>query len=177
MEPQTALTLAYALIASGILLALSELFFPTGGILLLLGGIAELAGVVLMFTYGSWENALMTLLALLIGLPALGGLIFYLYPYSPFAKAVAPNPDEDVTVANMPANAVLENLRGKIGKAVSPLRPSGIVEFDGKRVDCLTEGIVVNSGEYVKCIDVKAGKVIVTPTTKPSVGNFESMME
>ncbi len=175
MDPQTALTIAYALIASGILLGLSELFFPTGGILIAIGACLELVGVGLMFTYGSWENALMTLLALLIGLPAMGALVFYLYPYSPFARAVAPNPDEDITVANMPANAALENLRGKIGKAVSPLRPSGIVEFDGKRVDCLTEGMIVNAGEYVKCVEVRAGRVIVRPTTKPSVENFESM--
>ena len=33
--------------------------------------------------------------------------------------------------------------------------------FDGKRVDVLTEGGAVEAGEMVRCIEVRAGRVIV----------------
>ena len=67
----------------------------------------------------------------------------------------------------MPTNLELEQLRGRYGKAVSSLRPSGVVEFDGKRVDCMSEGSMIDPGQWVRCIDVKAGKVMVRQVERP----------
>jgi membrane-bound serine protease (ClpP class) len=47
------------------------------------------------------------------------------------------------------------------------LRPSGVVDFDGKRIDTLTEGFPVDAGAWVRCIEVKAGKVIVRQVDGP----------
>jgi membrane-bound ClpP family serine protease len=74
----------------------------------------------------------------------------------------------------MPVNLELEQLRGKIGRTLSALRPAGVVDFDGRRIDTLTEGMMVDPGQWVRCIDVKAGKVIVRPVDKIDPGGLEN---
>jgi membrane-bound serine protease (ClpP class) len=71
------------------------------------------------------------------------------------------------TLAELPEIQELEHLRGRIGKAVSVLRPAGVVEFDGRRVDCLSEGLLIDPDTWVMCVDVKAGRVIVRPIDRP----------
>jgi len=83
-------------------------------------------------------------------------------------------PDEDSTLASMPVNLELEQLRGRVGRTLSPLRPAGVVDFDGRRIDTITEGMMVEPGQWVRCVDVKAGKVIVRPVDKPDLGRLES---
>ena len=52
------------------------------------------------------------------------------------------------------------------------LRP-GVVDFDGRRIDTITEGMMVEPGQWVRCIEVKAGKVIVRPVEKPNLGDLD----
>jgi hypothetical protein len=41
-------------------------------------------------------------------------------------------------------------------------------------VDTITEGIMIDTGQWVRCIDVQAGKVIVRPVDKPpDLGDLE----
>jgi membrane-bound serine protease (ClpP class) len=61
----------------------------------------------------------------------------------------------------MPEIQSLAELRGRVGQTISPLRPSGVVEFDGRRIDALSEGPMIDAGLWVKCVDVKPGKVFV----------------
>ena len=68
----------------------------------------------------------------------------------------------------------LEELRGRFGRTLSALRPSGVTDFDGRRVDTITEGMMVEPGQWVRCVDVRAGKVIVRPADKPDLGGLET---
>ena len=61
----------------------------------------------------------------------------------------------------------LEQLRGRFGKTLSTLRPAGVVDFDGRRTDSITEGMMVEAGQWVRCVDVKGGRVIVRPADRP----------
>jgi membrane-bound serine protease (ClpP class) len=171
MDP---LILAYILIAVGIVLVLAELFVPSGFILVAIGICCCFVGVGLIFMYGSAETGIMALLSLCVGGPLLGGLLFYLWPYSPMGRKLIRASEENVTVASMAANVELEGLRGKIGRAVSPLRPSGVAEFDGRRIDVITEGLMVDVGQWVKCVEVRANKVVVRPADPPSLEEFEN---
>ena len=77
-------------------------------------------------------------------------------------------------MAALPANQELESLKGRFGKTISALRPAGVVDFEGRRVDTITEGMMVEPGQWVRCIDVRAGKVVVRPVDKPSLGELET---
>src|SRR5262245_30350183 len=82
-------------------------------------------------------------------------------------RLIDPGPVDDTAVATMPVKLELDHLRGKDGGEHSDLRPAGVADFDGKRVDVMSEGMLVPAGAMVRCIDVKAGRVLVRQTDRP----------
>jgi membrane-bound serine protease (ClpP class) len=115
------------------------------------------------------------LIGVSIALPVLGSLLLHYWPKTRWGKRFFLNaPEEDATVGSMPVIQELGDLRGRLGRAISALRPSGVVDFDGRRVDVITEGMMVEPGEWVRCLDVKAGRVVVRPVSKPNIGDLES---
>jgi membrane-bound serine protease (ClpP class) len=169
------LTLGLVLIAAGFLLLVAELFIPSGGILSALS-IAGLAiGVALAFSYDTTVG-LFTLLGVFVALPIVAGALLHYWPKTPIGKRMfLTGTAEEDTVASLSLNKELENLKGKIGRTLSALRPAGVVDFDGRRVDTLTEGMMVEPGQWVRCIDVRAGKVIVRPVEKPRLDTLENV--
>lgn len=169
------LTLALSLIGAGVALLVLDLFVPSHGLLSALGLVAMMIGVAVPFYQGDTSTGLVMLIGVMFLLPVLGFLIFYWWPKTPVGRRMfMTGLGEDETVANMPVILELERYRGRIGRAVSPLRPAGIVDFDGKRIDTITEGMMIDAGSWVRCIDVKAGKVIVRAIAEPKLGDLEN---
>jgi membrane-bound serine protease (ClpP class) len=154
---------------------LAELFIPSG-VCFVLAVAAIIGGVVMTFLassdpYVGW----MTLIGVFIAIPSVLGILFHYWPRMPVGRRFfLTGQEEDETLASMPVNVELEQLRGRFGRTLSPLRPSGVVDFDGRRVDCLTEGMMLDAGETVRCIDVKAGKVIVRAVPRPRLPDLEN---
>src|SRR5579885_2392492 len=168
------LTLGVVLVGLGFLLVAAALFLPTSGILMVLGGARTAGGVVLTFLYDSTAGV-MTLVSVFIALPIAGVLLGRVWPHTPFGKRfILTAPPEDATLASMPVNQELEQLKGRIGRTLSALRPAGVVDFDGRRIDTVTEGMMVEEGQWVRCIDVRAGRVVVRPVEKPHLGDLET---
>ncbi len=168
------LTLGVALIALGFLLLAAELFLPTSGILMVLGGASIACGVVLAFFYDVSTGALI-LVGVFVALPIAALALGKIWPHTPLGRRfILTAPPEDATVAAMPVNQELEQLKGRIGRALSALRPAGVVDFDGRRIDTVTEGMMVDPGQWVRCIDVRAGRVVVRPVEKPDLGDLET---
>jgi membrane-bound ClpP family serine protease len=67
------------------------------------------------------------------------------------------------TIGNMASHQALDLLVGKTGKTLSELRPSGIVDFEGRRIDAISEGILIAEGLPVLCISAQGGHVVVKP--------------
>ncbi len=169
------LTLGFILIGIALVLTVAEFLLPTGGVLLVLAGCADLVGLVMVFYYGDRYLGFALLAAEAIVLPLLGALFVYVWPRTPMGKRmIVRSAADDSTLAALPANLELEALRGRIGRVVTILRPAGAVEFDGRRIDCLSEGMMIEPNSWVRCIDVKAGKVIVRPVDKPNLGDLET---
>jgi membrane-bound serine protease (ClpP class) len=115
---------------------------------------------------------LVTFAALFVGVPLAGGAILRFWP-----GAVAWRRGTDVvadTVAELPVNQELAGLKGRYGKAISALRPAGVVDFDGRRIDSISEGMMIEPGQWVRCIDVQTGKVIVRPVDRPRLEDLET---
>src|SRR5580704_2078445 len=141
------LTLAYVLIGLGLVLLLAELFLPTGGILFVLSVGALVVGVAMTFAYDQ-STGVVTLIAVFVAIPLLGAIGFHYWPKTPIGKRfVLSGPEQDATVASMPVNLELEQIRGRYGRTISALRPSGVTEFDGKRVDTMSEGPLIEPGQ------------------------------
>jgi membrane-bound serine protease (ClpP class) len=174
MESSNYLTLGLTLIGAGFLLLAAELFIPTGGVLFVLSVSGIAVGVVFAFLYDTTVG-LFTLLGVVVAVPALGSLLLHYWPRTPIGRRFfLTSPDEDATVAALPANQELEQLKGRFGRTLSALRPAGVVDFDGRRIDTITEGMMVDPGQWVRCIDVRAGKVVVRPVDRPDLGDLES---
>jgi membrane-bound serine protease (ClpP class) len=54
---------------------------------------------------------------------------------------------------------------GKTGSAISPLRPAGIAEFDGTRVDVVSDGDFVEAGSTVEVTRVDGNRIVVRRST------------
>jgi membrane-bound serine protease (ClpP class) len=165
--------LAYLLIVIGLLFLAAEVFFPSG-ILSVLAICAIVGGVTIAFihdTYHGWFSLILVFVAVPLVLVA----ILHFLPKSAMGRRLSSSgPEEDATVASMPVLLELEQLRGKIGRTLSALRPAGVVDFDGRRIDTITEGMMVEPGQWVRCIDVKAGKVIVRQVDKIDPSGLEN---
>ncbi len=170
---QAFLTFGLCLIGLGLLLLLGELFV-TSGILLVLA-IASLAvGVVFLFKYDTMIG-IYGLVGLLVGLPTGGYLILRLLPGTPLSRLRGvPDEEEEDVAESIPNQRELLALKGRVGKALTALRPSGMVDFQGRRVDSITEGIMVEPGCWVRCIDVRGNVVVVRPADGPESFQLES---
>ncbi len=164
------LTIALVLMALGVALLGAEILVPTGGILVVGSLVFFALAVGLIMRYGTPVEAVVALGALAVGLPAAGFVAVAAWRRLSLDSAL----DAEPTDAQAAATASTDALKGRTGKTVSPLRPSGSVEFDGKRVDAMTEGMMLDAGVWVKCVDVKRGQVIVRRMeTPPDVSEIE----
>ena len=54
-------------------------------------------------------------------------------------------------------------LLGKEGLALSLLRPSGVGEFDGQRLDVVSEGLYIEPGTKIKIVQTEGRRIVVKP--------------
>jgi membrane-bound ClpP family serine protease len=169
------LLLAFALIFVGLLLMAMELVLFTHGVLSMIGLGAVIVGAVFVFGRDAYLG-LATLLALVVAIPVCGRAMLSIWPNTPIGrKFVLQPPREPTTIANTPEAQGLERLRGRYGKTLSPLRPAGVVDFDGRRVDALSEGTMIDADQWVRCIAVQASKVVVRASEAPGPASLEEM--
>ncbi len=168
--------LAYALVLLGLIMMAAEVFLPTGGILFVLALASLIAGIAIAF-YSDLTQGMIILVLVFILIPAGGPILLHIMPRTAMGKKLFLDViKDDASVAVMPVNLELEQLRGRYGKTVSSLRPSGLTDFDGRRVDTMSEGDMIGPGQWVRCIDVKSGRVIVRQVDRPpDLGGLEAM--
>jgi membrane-bound serine protease (ClpP class) len=170
MDDATFLTLGLALIGIGLLLLLADLFIASGA-LAVLALAAVVVGLVFVFRYDTVVG-LLTFAVVFVAVPLVGRAILRFWPgLVPWRRGQEVVAD---TVAELPINLELASLKGHYGKTISALRPAGVVDFDGRRVDSLSEGMMIEPGQWVRCVDVQAGKVIVRPAERPRLEDLET---
>lgn len=160
--------IALVLFGLGAILLLGEILIPTGGYLVV-GGLLFFAtgvGTILIWGQSTYE-AVVAITALAIGLPAAGFAAVAAWRRLSLDRTLDSG-IADACATAMPQIAGLGALKGRVGKTVSTMRPSGTVEFDGRRVDAMTEGMMIDAGVWVRCVDVKGGKVVVRQMDSPT---------
>ncbi len=154
------LLVALVLFGLGIVLIGMEFVIPTGGIILMGAVLLFAVAVGLVLIYGETVQATVAVTGFCLGVPAVGWLLLQTWKGMALKQTLGPDGKTN-TEPLMPEWAELETLRGKTGLTVTPMRPSGTVEIDGRRVDAMTEGQMLDANIPVKCIDVRAGQVRV----------------
>jgi membrane-bound ClpP family serine protease len=159
------LTLALIMFTLGVIMLLAEILLPSGGVLVVVSLLFFALGVGIILARGTTTEAVVAVAGLAVGLPAAGFVAVSAWR----RMAIGTVLPEDATAPAVVAGAAeLESLKGRTGKTVSPMRPSGTVEFDGRRVDAMTEGVMLDAGVWVRCLEVKGGKVLVRQMDPPA---------
>jgi membrane-bound ClpP family serine protease len=162
----------------GLILIFAEVFIPSGGILGLLSTGLLILSLWLAFSE-STALGIKFLATLAILVPGAVIAAVQVWPHTPMGKWMILRPPSEEEIEPAPAVASggtrLEYLVGQYGRAVTPLRPAGMVDFQGRRVDGLAEEGLISSGTLVKAVQVRAGQMIVRVATDELT--FEDLVE
>ncbi len=144
------LIIPIALILVGVLLVVAEVYLVPGfNIVGIIGVLLVLFAVGYAFTEAGVQGGTIMLLTALI----LVGAAFYILrqtgSWDRFVLSTNLRRD-DMTVARESEQRA--RYLGKTGVALSPLRPTGIVEIDGERIEVATEGDYISSGSRIKVV-------------------------
>ena len=155
------------LVAVGLLLLAVELFvIPGFGITGILGLLAILAGLVLsLLGAGATATSVVSAAArvavsLLIAVAAAVALLRVL-PRLPFGRDLIL--DTGLTALTGWASPPESDRQwlGKRGTTVSPLRPAGIADLEGERVDVVSQGEWIDAGSPIEVIRVEGNRIVV----------------
>ena len=144
----------------GLFLLLAEIFFIPGFGLAGIGGIAAVLASIFL-TFGNIVQATYSIL-IALGLSVIG--FFLLIKYIPSTRTwrkFVLSTEQKKELGYTVGTKDLKRLTGKEGIAITPLRPSGIVEVNGKKLNALTRGEYADSNAKIKIISVEGNKIVV----------------
>jgi len=148
------------LFAIGLLLLLAEIFFIPGFGLAGIGGIAAILASIFL-TFGNIIQATYSIL-IALGISVIG--FFLLIKYIPSTRTwrkFVLSTEQKKELGYTVGTKDLKRLTGKEGIAITPLRPSGIIKVNGKKLNALTRGEYVDSNTKIKIISVEGNKIVV----------------
>ncbi|MGQ9798833.1 MAG: NfeD family protein [Ignavibacterium sp.] len=154
---------------AGIILIAVEIFVIPGF------GLPGIAGIILVFAsiflsllggdpFINFETISVAIIQLTIALIAALVLAFLLAKFLPrssvFSRLVLVESEKaDQGFVSYPSET---SLVGKIGKALTVLRPAGIAEIEGKKYDVIADNEYIEPGKLIKVIRVEGIKVVVS---------------
>jgi len=155
------------LVGSGLVLLAVEIFVTPGfGLAGVLGIAAVLSGISLSLigTGATWEFVLRAVgrvvFSLLAALIASLVLLRFL-PRLPFGRRLILETELLAGAAGGSAPESDRRWLGKSGTALSPLRPAGIAEIEGERVDVVSDGDLIEPGVPIVVTHVDGNRIVV----------------
>lgn len=185
------LELAILLLVAGLFILVLELFLPSAGTLLILAIGCILASVAVAFMVSTMLGLIFFIVVCILAV-ILPGIGLEMWKRSPIGRRMmlgipgpgGTSPGDPVATAEIddrPSSLTRStfdygSLRGAVGRTLTPLRPSGMTDFSGRRIDTVAEGVMIERGAYVKVVDVQGNRVIVRQFTpaEEKTWNFET---
>jgi len=164
----TMLLWGFGLLGAALLLLVVEVFIPSGGVIGILSVISAIAGVV-MFWRVSWVWGATSLTLVLILAPICFNFALRMMPYTPVGRHLFLT-DSAEDAARQAERLEEERqaeaaLVGALGVATTDLRPAGVADIEGTRVDVLAVGGPIDVGERVRVVEVQGNQVRVRRVT------------
>ncbi len=150
-------SVALLLLLAGLGLIVAEILFVPGSTVVGLLGVASILGSVYL-QYGDkfWQVASVGSIIGGLGL----ALIIWFLPKSSFARRLSLQTTLTEGSANWNANDA-PKLEGRFGIALSDLRPSGVADIEGERVDVVSNGEFITLGTKLEVVKVEGRRVLV----------------
>jgi len=141
-------------------LIVAEVFIPSGGMLGIFALVSLISGLTLFFRHSALAGWIGVVVALFM-VPSLLVLAYKLLPRTRFGRRVLLEPpvrQRGEAIADAPE---LGKLLGRTGRVLTPLRPVGMCDFDGRRMECVAESGYVQKDKEIKVIRVDGTQVTV----------------
>ncbi len=146
--------LVVVLLIAGVVLLLLETILP-GAVAGIAGFLCLVGAVILSYNRFGLQTGNLVLLGVVIALTVGAIAWMQIFPNSPMARPFI----SKRTIGNVDAGK--PELLEKTGTAYTNLRPSGTALINGRRVDVVTEGDMVERGTLIKVIQVEGLRVVV----------------
>lgn len=155
------------LAALGVVLLAVEIFVTPGfGVMGFLGAALLVSGLgfSLVGAGAPWEAILGAFARVAVSLLlALAGAFaaFRLLPRLPVGRRLILQTELNAAAGYASAPETDRRWLGTQGTTVSPLRPAGIAEFDGERIDVVSDGTFIEAGQTVEVLRVDGNRIVV----------------
>lgn len=141
-------------------LIIAEVFVPSGG-LITACALACLIGGAVIFFHHSTTAGLIGLGCAVVMIPSVLIVAYKALPKTRFGKSVTLTPSERQQGDAVPDTPELKNMVGAVGVVRTPLRPVGMCDFSGQKLECVAESGYVDKGKKVEVIHVESTRVTV----------------
>lgn len=143
----------------GLALMVFEMFTPGMGAPGILGALSLIAAIILRAD--SVMTALVTLLLILIPLIIAATLIFRSFAKGAISRSPIVLKDSISGESTPLGEAEAQALVGSTGTATSALRPAGTADFDGRRLDVVSDGDFIPKDAAIKIVRVEGLRITV----------------
>jgi membrane-bound serine protease (ClpP class) len=136
-----------------------EIFIPSLG-LLTVGALLCLAGGLSLFFQVSESVGWIGVWIAVVLIPTVWVIVYKLLPKTKIGRILELHKAMKV-ISGVPDQEKLNALQGQTGIVLSPLRPVGMCELNGKKVVCVADTGYIEKQTQVKVIHVEGNKVTV----------------
>lgn len=157
--PEVTVGLIIGLFAGGLIAVVLEIFIP-GGVVGTLGGLAIIASIIMGFSKNQTLGGVL-LAAGVVLVPVCLIAAMNAAPKLPFSRKLFLQESLDADKGYVSTERGLDSLLGRKGVVVADLRPSGMVDIEGRRTDVVTNGEMIDKGIRVKVVEVEGNRVVV----------------
>jgi len=141
-------------------LIVAEVFVPSGGLISICAMACLIGGVAIFFHYSTTAGIVGVGVALVM-IPSVLIIAYKIFPKTKFGKSVTLTPPKRQQGDAVPDTAELKDMLGAVGVVISPLRPVGMCDFSGQRIECVAESGYVDKGKKVEVIRVQSTQLTV----------------
>lgn len=141
-------------------LLITEVFVPSGGLISILALACLIGGLTIFFNRSTMAGWIGIIVALVM-IPVVLVGAYKLFPKTRFGRSITLEPPERRQGDAIPDTDTLNKLLGDEGVVMTPLRPVGMCDFSGSRVECVAEGGYIDKNKKVKVIKVQGTQLTV----------------
>ncbi len=155
------------LLLLALVLTVMEAFIPSGGVLAVAATAAFIASITTAFMYGGLQTGTAFMAGIGVLVPVLVWLLFKIWPKTPIGRRILielPRADELLP----PQHALLKQLVGRHGTALTTMLPAGAIRIDGRTLDAISEGMSIEKNTPIEVVAVRGNHLVVRPLAGPT---------